>query len=92
MANLATKAIDTHGEYVKLDTALSITLTAGKTYTFQSLYGEFYIRRGTVGKGFKIVNLMIGSFKAVSGVDIYVKTGVNAVTINIDEEDEESEE
>ena len=90
MANLATKAIDTHGEYVNLETILDTTLTVGKIYTFQSLYGEFYIRRGTVGKGFRVEHSMIGSIKHTADVDIYVKTAVNPATINVDEDDAES--
>lgn len=89
MANLCTEAIDTHSEYVELETACDITLTVGNTYTIQCLYGEFYIRRGTTGKGFKVTAPMVFTMKHASAVDVYVKTGVNPATINIDESEEE---
>lgn len=83
MANLYTGNFTISDEFKTLSSLTDITFTSGTTYTIQ-VYNPCYLREGTTGKGFLIIDST--PIKYVAGADaLYIgQYGYyNYIAINI---------
>ena len=83
MANLGTWTIDTQGAYEKLEELTEETFTEGTVYTIQGIGADYFLREGTAGSGFKILDKEKVQWTAGAD-DLYIKTMVyDKITVNI---------
>ena len=80
MANLYTGTIKTE-TYKTLASLTGVTFTSGTKYVIQ-LRNSAYIREGTNGKGFIVLDSQPFEYTAGDD-DLYIKTYANGCTVNI---------
>lgn len=73
----------TSDDYESVETAASITLDSGTTFSIQGLNNDFYLRKGSTGTGFYVKALEHCTYNS-DGTDLEIKKLHSGVlTVNI---------